>query len=290
MHISAIIVTRNRLQLLKRCLEKVKNQSRKPDSILVVNNASDDGTTEWLDLQKDLLVFHNPNTGGAGGFHRGIQEAIQLKADWLWLMDDDGFPDEFALEKLLAKAQDYPASAWNSLVLSESRPQTHLAFGMARLAQDDVPLLSASIKTRQEIESLSTEGLYAWGCFFNGSLVSRRVLEEVGNVQSEYFVWGDEVDLHMRLRAVLPIYSVLDAYHFHPEPSQIHLPDWKIFYALRNGIRNARLYYSYSWIRIFRLILVYGGSLVKRFRFRLLFKALLEGMGWKAFRAYGLDP
>jgi len=52
--IAAVVVTYNRLELLKQCIDSIKNQTRKPDEIIVVNNSSTDGTLEWLNPNKDL--------------------------------------------------------------------------------------------------------------------------------------------------------------------------------------------------------------------------------------------
>ena len=65
MQVTAVIVTYNRLELLKECIAAVKAQTYKPSFILVVNNDSTDGTTEWLNQQSDLIVIHQPNKGGA---------------------------------------------------------------------------------------------------------------------------------------------------------------------------------------------------------------------------------
>jgi rhamnopyranosyl-N-acetylglucosaminyl-diphospho-decaprenol beta-1,3/1,4-galactofuranosyltransferase len=51
MKIIAVIVTFNRLSLLKKCISAVTQQSRKPDEIIVINNGSTDGTESWLSQQ-----------------------------------------------------------------------------------------------------------------------------------------------------------------------------------------------------------------------------------------------
>lgn len=101
MKIIAVVVTFNRLELLKKVIGALKIQSRPLDKILIVNNGSTDGTTEWLQLQDDLTFLHQENLGGAGGFARGIQEAYDDGADWIWTMDDDVMPHIDCLETLL---------------------------------------------------------------------------------------------------------------------------------------------------------------------------------------------
>ena len=68
-----VIVTYNRLNDLKVCIENVKGQTYKNLDILVVNNGSTDGTTEYLAAQTDIKVINQNNLGGAGGFYAGMK-------------------------------------------------------------------------------------------------------------------------------------------------------------------------------------------------------------------------
>ena len=97
-----VIVTYNRLNDLKVCIENVKGQTYKNLDILVVNNGSTDGTTEYLAAQTDIKVINQNNLGGAGGFYAGMKYMMDNGYDWLWMMDDDGVPDSNQLETLLA--------------------------------------------------------------------------------------------------------------------------------------------------------------------------------------------
>lgn len=97
MKIIAVVVTYNRLELLKRSMDCLR-QNKPLSAIIVVNNGSTDGTREWLDKQDDLTVIHQSNVGGSGGFYTGIEAAYAKNADWIWCMDDDVFPRADCLE------------------------------------------------------------------------------------------------------------------------------------------------------------------------------------------------
>ena len=97
MKIIAVVVTYNRLELLKRSMDCLR-QNKPLSAIIVVNNGSTDGTREWLDKQDDLTVIHQSNVGGSGGFYTGIEAAYAQNADWIWCMDDDVFPRADCLE------------------------------------------------------------------------------------------------------------------------------------------------------------------------------------------------
>src|SRR5579859_6477154 len=101
MNITAVVVTFNRLSLLKECIAGLKRQTVSLQEIIVVNNGSSDGTAGWLAGEEGLHVITQENLGGAGGQHTGIGRAMEHGADWIWLMDDDAEPYPDALEKLL---------------------------------------------------------------------------------------------------------------------------------------------------------------------------------------------
>ena len=94
--VAAVVVTFNRLALLQRLVSRLRTLEA-VDAILVVDNASSDGTGEWLaELTKAeprVLCRTLPtNLGGAGGFQTGLQWSHDLGANLAWLMDDDGLP------------------------------------------------------------------------------------------------------------------------------------------------------------------------------------------------------
>ena len=96
MKILAAIVTHNRCQLLERCIDHLQMQTRLPDSIVVINNGSTDGTVDML-KHRNIQYITQDNVGSAGGWYRCIAHAMEHHFDAIWLMDDDGFPSQAAL-------------------------------------------------------------------------------------------------------------------------------------------------------------------------------------------------
>ena len=102
----AIVVTYNRLEMLKQCIDAIMKQTIRCD-ILLVDNCSTDGTREWvndylLPIESNVYYINTgENIGGAGGFNYGLKEAIKGDYYYFWIMDDDCVPKEDALEKLL---------------------------------------------------------------------------------------------------------------------------------------------------------------------------------------------
>jgi rhamnopyranosyl-N-acetylglucosaminyl-diphospho-decaprenol beta-1,3/1,4-galactofuranosyltransferase len=87
--VAAVVVTYNRSRLLLECLDALLRQTRPVDKIVLIDNASTDGTVEVLRSRGYLA---NPkidyqrsefNSGGAGGFHDGMKRAHELGFDWI---------------------------------------------------------------------------------------------------------------------------------------------------------------------------------------------------------------
>ncbi|HYD31091.1 MAG TPA: glycosyltransferase, partial [Azospirillaceae bacterium] len=129
MRVAAVIVTYNRLPLLQTCVAAVRQQTRPADRIIVVDNASTDGTSEWLSSQRDLTVVTQPNSGSAGAYHSGIAAALASDDDWIWCMDDDGVPEVKALEELERQATRHDLAMAGPLVVTLDDP-TELSFGL----------------------------------------------------------------------------------------------------------------------------------------------------------------
>ena len=104
--VAAVVVTYNRKDYLSQLLPSLLASTRPLDAIYVVDNASTDGTQDFLaehygDVPTVKPVLLTDNTGGSGGFYSGVLAAYADGHDWFWLMDDDvtALPD--GLEGLL---------------------------------------------------------------------------------------------------------------------------------------------------------------------------------------------
>ena len=78
MKITAVVVTYNRLEKLKKVIESVRSQTASLLQILVVNNGSTDGSREWLESQNDIYLINQGNLGGAGGFNTDITRQVNI--------------------------------------------------------------------------------------------------------------------------------------------------------------------------------------------------------------------
>lgn len=195
----AIIVTYNRLECLKECLVALNKQTYKNFDILVVNNGSTDGTKEYLENRSDILKIHQENLGGAGGFYAGMRYMYEHHYEWLWMMDDDGVADEHQLENLMKYAGGENVFL-NALVVNIN-DHLKLSFGAMR------PIESFKGKT------VTSEVFHP----FNGTFVHWSVIDKVGLIKKEMFIWGDEQEYLMRVKnSGFKAITIVPAIHYHP--------------------------------------------------------------------------
>ncbi|GBF79193.1 glycosyltransferase [Aphanothece sacrum] len=242
--IAAIIVTFNRKYLLIQCLEAVLYQSRIPDQIIVIDNASTDGTPESL---KESGYLENPminyvrlteNTGGAGGFYQGMKLGYEAGYDWLWLMDDDGYPQQDCLEILLQGRDNFEIIG-PSVVIPDNL--SRLTWGVRSFNEAGQFKPRGLIYEYAQLVENSQDGWYeGFANFFNAVLLKRQVIDKVGYILPELFCWGDELEYFLRCKSLkIQISTSINALYFHPynAPS---ISKFRYYYVLRN------VFYNYS--------------------------------------------
>jgi GT2 family glycosyltransferase len=247
--ILAAVVTHNRCALLERCIDHIAAQTRPPDHLLVINNASTDGTVAMLD-GKGVAHVDQANLGSAGGWNRAIAECLAGGFDAVWLMDDDGFPDPAALTAL-ESALAPGIACLSSVVLREDRP-SHFVFPFPRLDSGGLPVVAGrrrKLPTLAELQAVAPAGSYPFAHLFNGALVTRAAIEAAGTVDTRFFMFGDEVDYFFRLRRAGQVRSVLAARHYHPDVGSRPLTPPKLYYYVKNTLVLNRRYFDKVAVR-----------------------------------------
>lgn len=231
----AVVVTYNRLELLKKCIEKLREN--RPAQIIVVNNDSTDGTAQWLENQTDLLVIHQENLGGSGGFYTGIQKAMEEDADWIWCMDDDVFPHSDCLTNLLRFTEDSstgilaPRRLMDGEIFTNDFCRYNLTNPFRSMYQKR--LKGKDIQKPTEIVGTAFEGLF----------VSRTVIEEIGFPNKDLFIFCDDTDFCLRahLAGFRLLYipdALMDKEHFFNHDTWAERQQkkkWKRAYQVRNS-------------------------------------------------------
>lgn len=215
--ICAVIVTYNRKECLKRCVDSILNQTVKVDKILIIDNASSDGTQEFLSSEGYLALpvvdykRLDENIGGAGGFNKGMGIAFDEGYDWIWAMDDDGIPSSTCLEKLLNAFNETGAKYVAPLVINIEN-ENELSFGLYSSECRKI------IRDRNYFEKRGIRYFYGEANPFNGVLIHRDIIDAVGLPKAEMFIWGDETEYLMRVKKhKFDVVTCIDAIHKHPK-------------------------------------------------------------------------
>ncbi len=300
MKVSAVVVTFNRKELLIECLEALRRQTRPPDALYIIDNASTDGTEELLRkegyLNGTMENLHNggmlkvnyiklpENTGGAGGFHEGVRRAYTDGYDWIWLMDDDAEPLPDSLERLLDYDGDGVAALANLKVGVDGMPQViHRGF---------FDFNSFRWVVRPINPEINDEYVKIDHASFVGVLVNSEAIGKVGFPRQDFFLHYDDVEYCLRLRSTGDIILVTGSRILHKDSALDNLEKkrflwkevsvvpyeklWLRYYGLRNQIwlrkrnMNPLLFYMFLLRSVPLSLLgqiISGDKIMKRCRF-----------------------
>lgn len=272
----AVVVTWNRRALLRECLAAVEQQTHRPGQVVVVDNASTDGTSELLaaDYGHLALLHLSENTGGAGGFAAGLRHALSLEPDLVWLLDDDTVPEPTALEQLVnawAGHESEPALVASKVVWTDGR---------------DHPMNTPRPKPGASAAEKRAAGAVGCTPIRSASFVS--ILCNAGTVRdrglpiADYFLWNDDFEYSTRLiRGGVGLYcpGSLVVHKTKVFGSTDADPGPRFFYEVRNKVWMFTR--SSGLSRVEKL--VYGGATARRWARTIISSddrpTLLRGLG-----------
>lgn len=173
--------------MLEDCLAALEQESL-VTRIVVVNNGSTDGTAALLSrlegkFSKIFVMNLDENTGGAGGFHFGIKQAMQLDENWIWCMDDDVEATRGCLENLLKYSTI--SKCIHPLVRYEDGTEHEWEHIFDPVTTKQIGLKNQSFKSGKDWCSMNV------ACF-EGMLIHRDVVKEIGLPDREFFIYGDD--------------------------------------------------------------------------------------------------
>lgn len=293
--IAVVVVTYNRLDLLKECIKAIRNQTRKLDEIMVINNSSTDGTLEWLDSQNDLNVITQENFGSAGGQYTGIKTAYEKGYDWILTMDDDAEPSLKYVEKLFKnRGSNFVLCGKvvnnNNIILFNHRGY----FNKRKIFGEQIhhPSKESDYKLASKNISFSS---------FIGTMHHRSVIEKAGFPKKEMFIYHDDVEYSLRISKYYDINLIPDAVIIHKEKHMGYVPLLEKFinrkkyskkkekiileyYANRNMVYTLKKYFSrlFFILSIMKLFYIKFRRIVfyEKYKLKLLkvlFNSFLDG-------------
>ena len=242
--VDCVVVTYNKLSLLKECLEAILSQTQLLNEIFVINNASTDGTQEYLEhlqirYSNIVPINSDRNLGGAGGFNKGLMSFINFsKSDFVWVMDDDTIPEHDALEKLIIAKQKI-----NNKKIGFLSSNVRWVDGSAALMNIPVPSLKWNAEAEYGLIKVKSAS-------FVSILFSRKAIIRVGFPIAQFFIWGDDVEYTQRMAKVgFSNYFVLDSFVTHKMKANVgtNIIDEtqkgrikRYYYANRNALYTKR--------------------------------------------------
>ena len=221
-----MVVTYNRLPLLRQCLAALTSQTALGLTIFLIDNGSTDGTAEAVAaMTLPNLVYRNTgkNLGGAGGFAYGVREAALAGYDALWLMDDDTLPTPTALAEFLQADRDlHGRYGWLS--------------GRA-LAPDgtDQPMNLQRVTPYKDLPNFDGARIPAVMASFVSLFLRTETVRRYGLPIAEFFIWSDDWEYTRRISRAQPCYVI---------------PASRVVHAMRNpGIVNIAADVPARWER-----------------------------------------
>jgi len=198
----AVVVTWNRRDLLAEALRAVLAQHPAPARVIVVDNASDDGTGQLLTdaFPSVEVVATRHNTGGAGGFAIGVDRALRGSSavpTALWLMDDDTIPEAGALGALIGARQAFADPT------HPARPPTVVASRVVWTDGRDHPMNTPrekpGISARERSAAAAVECMAIRSASFVSILVDGQAAVAADLPVADYFLWNDDFEYTTRL-------------------------------------------------------------------------------------------
>jgi GT2 family glycosyltransferase len=261
--VCAIVVTYNRLEILKENISKILSQITAVDQIIIVDNGSSDYTPAYLrskELGEVIPICLERNLGFGKGLRVGIEFAKEnYKPDFYWLLDDDSFPESGLLDFLLSQAFKINRSGVFGLsgyIHSKGIPKRPIE-PSGRFSEVDFVLV-------------------------DNALISREVIEKAGSISGDFFMMCEDYEFCLRAKSFgFPVYLL-----FPPQilVNRLHLGSkqksliWRGYYHSRNHILILKKYYSFDRLagyinrhsKIILHALIFGPYRFQKVKYRLL--------------------
>ena len=239
----AVVVAYNRRELLGECLAALGAQSRPVDAIVVVDNASDDGSGAMVAESfpaVDLITLAR-NTGGAGGFAVGMERALEGHADLIWIMDDDTVPQPDALSELLRVRAARPGLALQASRALWTDGSEHPM---------NTPKRRLGARAGAVAEAAEYDALPVRSASFVSLLLDAGAVRAAGLPIADYFLWNDDFEYTSRvLRRAEGWYcrSSVVVHKTRTPGSSDADPGERFFFEVRNKLWLFRFSRAFAW-------------------------------------------
>ncbi len=249
--IAAIFATMNRAKVAVECLRLLSIQSQRPGKLFVTDNASSDDTAELLESASRehgmvlCLIRSAENLGNAGGIKLAMEKAFEEGFDAVWILDDDSWPEERTLQELLESGAPEDGIR-TSIVLAPDSNEVSWPC--------EVIGGRSHWETLGEASRVSAERLVQVRRSWLGALIPRSAYENVGPLNGDLFLRGEDEDYPRRLeKAGYRFWMAPASILRHPVAGpvvSVTLGDYKLW--LEHNLQGDKLYYrirNMLWIK-----------------------------------------
>lgn len=258
MKVTYVLVTYNRLNLLKETINAAVGMTEKFDKIIIIDNHSTDGTSEFLDELKEnyseIEVIHTEkNLGGSGGFSLGVKIATEKTPEnWVFLADDDAIPQKDMLKNLkdeYEKIQNKDEiAALCTSVLNLGKIDT------AHRARVHQGLLF--IKHKEVLAEEYDKTFFVDVATFVGLMVKPEVVKNIGVPRADFFIYYDDTDYCMKIKKYGKILCIPSSKMDHnTKLRQAASLDWRDYYATRNVLIYMKSHYKKKYYKFYSFYL-----------------------------------
>ncbi len=193
--IASVTVTTNPGRAIEGHIQALLRQTCPIDEIVIVDNASTDGTQEFLRAEFPAISVlpQAKNVGVSGAYSAGLKYAYAKGHDWVWLFDEDSRPAPSALEELLAAFKSMGEGSDEIGVLACLPVQAGGTTEHAGLLWRNRLVPAPSGSTQEPI-------CFVDSVISSGSLIRRAVVEKVGLPREDFFMDFVDHEYNLRIR------------------------------------------------------------------------------------------
>lgn len=201
-----VIVTYNRLEKLKKTLKHYENQTKRFRNLIVVNNFSNDGTSEFLaewyeefkefEKFKPIIINTKENLGGSGGFYFGQKKAMELVADWVFVADDDAYADSTMIEEFYRFIELHDTSK----VAAVCAEVLNIDGTIALQHRESYNIKNSEFIVKEANMEKYKEPVFDVNIFsYVGTFLNGKALKKYGLVNPDYFIYFDDQEHSIRM-------------------------------------------------------------------------------------------
>jgi GT2 family glycosyltransferase len=184
----------NDAAVIEQLLDALRRQTRTLDAILIVDNASTDGTLHRALPENIEIVRNAANLGTSGAVHIGLNYALEHRFDWTWIFDADGVPEPDVLEQLLAFFERLPKAKREQLCFLACWPLTPT--GEVKVGPTSFKGSALKYLSPNGLESFTECDCTLW----SGSLYRMDAVAQIGLPSADYVLDVGELEYGYRAR------------------------------------------------------------------------------------------